>query len=72
MAPELKPFSCRSDKNERVYIYWQGKQVKVLKGKSAARFLLRIAEKNDKEIQLEMARVTGNFKRGNEKDVGYN
>ncbi|MBI1744011.1 hypothetical protein HYR54_13230 [Candidatus Acetothermia bacterium] len=37
-------FSCRMTKDQKVFIYWRGKQA-----------------------QLVMARMTGNFKRGNER-----
>ena len=39
----------------------------VLRRESAMKFLERISVANEKEAQLIMAKVTGNFKRGNER-----
>jgi len=60
-------FSYRATKNGTVLISWQGKQVTTLNGKQAERFLTRIAGLDDRAAQLVMAKVTGNFKRGNER-----
>jgi len=61
------PFEYRESKDGRVVILWRGRQVRVLKGQNAAAFLLRIANLGPSGRQLAMAKVTGNFKRGNEK-----
>jgi hypothetical protein len=50
-----------------VLIAWHGKQVTILRGNAAARFVERIASLHGKEAQLVMAKATGNFKRGNER-----
>ena len=60
-------FSYRVVKSGTVFISWQGKTVTTLSGKAAERFLSRIDGAGDFEAQLEMARVTGNFKHGNER-----
>ena len=60
-------FSYRATKNGTVLISWQGKQVTTLNGKQAERFLTRVAGLDDRAAQLVMAKVTGNFKRGNER-----
>ncbi|MBC8059714.1 MAG: hypothetical protein H7Y18_03525 [Clostridiaceae bacterium] len=62
-----EPFSYDFSKDNKVFIYWHGKQVTILKGKESDRFLSRIKNSDQKEIQLIMAKVTGNFKHGNEK-----
>ncbi|MGM9985777.1 MAG: hypothetical protein ACI35O_00990 [Bacillaceae bacterium] len=63
------PFSYRVAKNNTVFLDFYGKQVKILKGKDADKFLEKIkAAKNEKEEQLILAKVTGNFKRGNERN----
>jgi hypothetical protein len=53
----------------RVRIFWQGRMVTTLAGARAARFLREIerADDDDDDADLLMARVTGNFKRGNER-----
>ena len=62
-------FSFQANKDDsKVFIYWRGKQVKVLKDKEAKKFLDRIVGLEDKEVQLVMAKLTGNFKRGNERN----
>ncbi|WP_010093875.1 hypothetical protein [Ornithinibacillus scapharcae] len=62
------PFSYRVLKDGSVFLYYFGKQVKILKGKEATKFLDKMKMASDeKELQLLMAKVTGNFKRGNER-----
>ena len=60
-------FTYQVSKDEKVFIYWHDKQVKILNGKEARRFINKIADLNHKEVQLVMAKATGNFKRGNER-----
>jgi len=60
-------FSYRVTKDGKVFVSWQGKQVAVLCGVKAADFIADITGAEAKDAQLIMARVTGNFKRGNEK-----
>ncbi|MFJ7638171.1 hypothetical protein ACIQZM_13760 [Peribacillus sp. NPDC097206] len=64
------PFSYRITKSNTVFIDYKGKQVKLLKGKDAEKILekINIAE-NEKAVQLILAKITGNFKRGNERIV---
>ena len=61
------PFSYQVTKDNKVLISWHDKLVKVLKGKSAEKLIHRLGDLNAKEQQLELAKVTGNFKRGNER-----
>ena len=66
-------FSYRITKNGKVFVYWHGKQGKreiVLKGARAARLIRDLPTMNPKEQQLALARSTGNFKRGNERQSG--
>lgn len=62
------PFSYQVTKNNTVLIDFNGKQVKLLKGKDAEKILekIKIAE-DEKAVQLILAKITGNFKRGNER-----
>ncbi|KML36624.1 hypothetical protein LIS77_13365 [Cytobacillus firmus] len=63
-----EPFSFRVNKNSTVFLDFNGKQVKILKGKESEKFLKRMSEAEDeKSRQLIMAKITGNFKRGNER-----
>ena len=60
-------FSYRATKDGKVFLFWQGKQVKVLKGQVAQKFLRDVVVVGLQEAQLMMAKITGNFKRGNER-----
>ncbi|KON88171.1 hypothetical protein AF332_16070 [Sporosarcina globispora] len=63
-----EPFSFRINKNNTVFLEYNGKQVKTLKGKDAEKFLRKMNDALDeKSRQLIMAKITGNFKRGNER-----
>jgi hypothetical protein len=60
-------FRCQAIRDGRVRIFWQGRMVTTLAGARAARFLREIERADEDDAQLLMARVTGNFKRGNER-----
>ena len=59
-------FTFRETKDEKVLIYWRGKQVTILKGQVASKFLRDISSTDSMQAQLVMAKVTGHFKHGNE------
>lgn len=60
-------FSYKICKNKKVLLYWHEKQVKVLNEKEGSKFIERINRADEFERQLIMAKLTGNFKHGNEK-----
>lgn len=61
-------FHYRVTKNNIVLIEYYGKRIMILKGNDAEKFLNKINRiSNEKEKQLIMAKITGNFKRGNER-----
>ena len=60
-------FSYKVSKDNKVFIFFYGKQVMILKGKESEKFLSRIQNADSKEAQLVLAKVTGNFKHGNER-----
>lgn len=64
-----EPFTYQITKQGRIVIYYEGKQIKIVKDREAERLIARINEVEDKrtEVQLLLAKITGNFKRGNEK-----
>jgi hypothetical protein len=67
---EEEVFTYRVTKDNMVFIDFHGKQVKTLKGKEAEKIIKRIEQApTHHEVQLILAKVTGNFKRGNEKDA---
>jgi hypothetical protein len=63
----VSEFDYRIVKDGRVLISWRGKQVVTLSGKKADKFRNQIDGLDDDGAQLLMARMTGNFKRGNER-----
>ena len=74
MTDQAKPdrldegiFDYRTTKDGKVLISWYGKQVTILRGKSAQKFLARVDGADDRSAQLAMAKVTGHFKHGNER-----
>ena len=66
-APYENDFFYRETKDQRVLIYWHGHEVMVLKGKAALKLKGQLEGKTETEKQLALAKVTGNFKRGNER-----
>ncbi|MFK4292673.1 ribonuclease HIII [Bacillus sp. RC240] len=61
-------FHYRVTKNNIVLIEYYEKKIVILKGNDAEKFLNKINRaSNEKEKQLIMAKITGNFKRGNER-----
>lgn len=54
-------------KDNKVFLYWHGKQVNMLRNKESERFITKVKSVDTKEAQLIMAKLTGNFKRGNKK-----
>jgi len=69
---EEEVFSYRVSKDKKVFIYWNGKIITTLTGKKAESFILAISATEGKDAQLIMAKATGNFKHGNEKDIRKN
>lgn len=61
-------FTYKQTKENKVFVYWKGKQVSILTGKASEKFLKSVEGKDHLETQLVLAKITGNFKRGNEKD----
>ena len=62
-----EPFSFRLTKDRKVFIHWNSRQILILKGNTAEKFLASIDGVNAQQAQLEMARVTGHFKHGSER-----
>ncbi|HHT20088.1 MAG TPA: hypothetical protein GXZ74_01455 [Tissierellia bacterium] len=66
----MKNFTYRVSRDRQtIKIYWLGQPVMTLSGHKAADFRSKIARLSDEEVQLLMAKVTGNFKRGNERQA---
>ena len=63
----MSDFSFRERSGGEVAISRAGRVVTVLRGRAAADFLAKAAGASADELQLAMARVTGNYRRGNER-----
>jgi hypothetical protein len=62
--PKPTGFSYIKRANGEVVISHHGRVATVLRGRTADRFLAKLTEDNEQEL---MARLTGNYKRGNER-----
>jgi hypothetical protein len=60
-------FCHRPRKNGEVELWHHGRLASTLRGHDAADFLARAATLDDTGLQQLMARLTGNYKRGNER-----
>ena len=67
-ALEEQPFSYQMSKDGTVRIFRSNRLATTLRGQEAARFLSKIASVEEKSAQLIMAKITGQFKFGNEKE----
>jgi hypothetical protein len=63
------PFSYRPTKSGDVQIFRGGTIVVTLRGRAAEKFLATVGIASEEAQQHAMARVTGNYKRGNERQV---
>jgi predicted phosphodiesterase len=70
MREEDNGFSYRARKSGDVEITRHGGAVTTLRGRAARDFLAAIESCTPAEAQQRMARVTGNYKRGNERTAG--
>jgi RimJ/RimL family protein N-acetyltransferase len=60
-------YSYRATKHGDVLVSWRGRLVRRLVGRQADTLLERVRDAEPARVQHELARVTGNFKRGNER-----
>lgn len=64
---EEQPFSYQVTKAGKTMIYHETRMVKMLTEKESKKFASKIQGKDEFQIQLILAKLTGNFKRGNER-----
>ncbi len=62
-----EPFSYKVTKSNKTLIYYEGRQIMILSEKDTKKFINKIRNKSSFDIQLVLAKITGNFKHGNEK-----
>jgi hypothetical protein len=60
-------FSFRRRKTGEVQVLHHGRLAATLRGSQAAVFLADAAQASEADVQQLMARLTGNYKRGNER-----
>ncbi len=65
-----QPFTFSQRKDGTVAIFWKHVPASLLTGKLAENFLAASSDCTGQELQLLMAKATGNFKRGNERPLG--
>lgn len=63
-------FTYRIRKNGEVEIFHRGRLASTLRGRDAEDFTQALPDERSAQAQQWMARVTGNFKRGNERLAG--
>ncbi|MBX3144455.1 MAG: hypothetical protein KF813_11900 [Trueperaceae bacterium] len=63
-------FSVQITKDGKVRVFWEGRCVLTLGGERAARLIAELDGASFEEQQYALQRVTGNFKRGNERLAG--
>jgi hypothetical protein len=63
-----QPFSYATRSDGSIVISYRTAPVTILRGRSAERFVARISGADEAGAQQLMARATGNFKRGNERE----
>jgi len=59
-------FTYQVTKSGKVFLFWDGKRIKILDGNAAQKLLMKINGLQEQDSRLVMAKETGNFKRGNE------
>jgi hypothetical protein len=60
-------FTYRSRKNGEVQVLHRGRLASTLRGTDAADFIAEVQSGNEADAQQLMARITGNYKHGNER-----
>jgi len=69
MTLETQPFTYAIRKDGTVAVSYQGRQIVIVGGKDAVRLQARLAGASAEAVQLALAKITGNFKHGNERQA---
>lgn len=62
-------FSYKITKDDTVRIFWEGRCVMTLGGQRGQLLAAELTDASHEEMQYVLQRVTGNFKRGNERRI---
>ncbi|WBW95564.1 hypothetical protein [Oceanirhabdus sp. W0125-5] len=61
------PFSYKITKANKTFIFFDNRRIKILSEKETEKFISKINNKDEFQIQMILAKLTGNFKHGNER-----
>ena len=64
---ELEPFGYVTTKSGQIRISYDGQVVTTVAGEQADRLIRRLEHAEPSQVQLLLAKATGNFKHGNER-----
>ncbi len=64
-----QPFAWAVRKDGTVSVSYQGRPVVMVGGKEAERLKAKLLRATPEQAQLALAKITGNFKRGNERQA---
>ncbi len=65
------PFSYKITNSETIIIHRNNKQIAIIIGKESLKVQSKILNKSEQQIQLILAKITGNYKHGNEQNKKY-
>jgi hypothetical protein len=65
-----QPFAYQVRKDGSIAVSHGGRVVSVIAGREAERLLVKLSSASAQDVQLALAKITGNFKRGNERAAG--
>ena len=63
------PFTYKITKSDKVFIFRNNKQIMTIKGQNAVKFQNMVLTGSESQIQLYLAKLTGNYKHGNERSI---
>ena len=63
------PFTYKITKSDKVFIFRNNKQIMTIKGQNALKFKNMVLTSSESQIQLYLAKITGNYKHGNERSI---
>ncbi len=64
---KARDFSYQVTKDRTVFVFWHGRRVMTVTGRDAEKLLARLERIDADAEQMVLAKLTGNFKRGNER-----
>ena len=62
-----QPFSYKITNSDKVIIYRDNKKIMIIKGRESIKLRSKLSNQPEQQIQLLLAKITGNYKHGNER-----